>query len=119
QPGTAGSMYRRGPYQPGGAMPVILTRLHVRYSADTFPEDLAFQETGDQENYQARYVLQHPWKGSLDACAEARNYFEQVRERETREAQTLADITGWDLGGIMKKVGLSQPPSPWWRGIWE
>jgi len=79
----------------GGAMPVMLTRLHVRYSADSFPEDLAFQETGDQENYQARYVLQHPWKGSPEACSAAGNYFKQVRERENREAQTLADLTGW------------------------
>ncbi len=82
----------------GGAMPVMLTRLHVRYSADTFPEDLTFQETGDQENYQARYVLQHPWKGSPDACPAADNYFQQVREREIREAQTLADLTGWAAG---------------------
>jgi len=99
----------------------MLTRLHVRYSADTFPEDLAFQETGDQENYQARYVLQHPWKGSPDACAAAGNYFKQVRERENREAQTLADLTGWDLGGIMKNVGLTEVPSQkqWWKGLWD
>ena len=80
-----------------------------------------FQETGDQENYQARYVLQHPWKGSPEACEGARNYFKQVREREEREAQTLADLTGWDLGGIMKNVGLTEPPSstPWWKGLWD
>jgi hypothetical protein len=122
QPGSYGTMlYRRGPVSGGGAMPVMLTRLHVRYSADTFPEDLAFQETGDQENYQARYVLQHPWKGSPDACAAADNYFKQVRERENREAQTLADLTGWDLGGIMKNVGLNEVPSQkqWWKGLWD
>ena len=119
--GPNAMLYRRGPVFGGGAMPVTLTRLHVRYSADSFPEDLAFQETGDQENYQARYVLQHPWKGSADACPAAGNYFRQVRERENREAQTLADLTGWDLGGIMKNVGLSEAPSqrPWWKGLWE
>jgi len=122
QPGSSGTMlYRRGPVFGGSATPVMLTRLHVRYSADTFPEDLAFQETGDQENYQARYVLQHPWKGSPDACAAAGNYFKQVRERENREAQTLADLTGWDLGGIMKNVGLTEVPSQkqWWKGLWD
>ena len=108
-------------FRAGGATPVTLTRLHVRYTADSFPEDLAFQETGDQENYQARYVLQHPWKGSPEACEAARNYFKQVREREGQEAQTLADLTGWDLGGIMKNVGLTEPPSnaPWWKGLWD
>ncbi len=114
-------LYRRPPVFNGGPMPVMLTRLHVRYTADSFPEDLAFQETGDQENYQARYVLQHPWKGSPGACAAAENYFKQVRERENREAQTLADLTGWDLGGIMKNVGLTEVPSqaPWWKGLWD
>ena len=78
-------LYRRPPVFNGGPMPVMLTRLHVRYTADSFPEDLAFQETGDQENYQARYVLQHPWKGSPEACAAAANYFKQVRRaRESR-----------------------------------
>jgi hypothetical protein len=121
QPRPSGMFYRPGPRPFGGPMPVMLTRLHVRYSADTFPEDLAFQETGDQENYQARYVLQHPWKGSPDACSAAGNYFRQVHERENREAQTLADLTGWDLGGIMKNVGVTEIPSqtPWWKGLWN
>ncbi len=60
QPGPNAMLYRPRPFI-GGQMPVMLTRLHVRYSADTFPEDLTFQETGEQENYQARYILQHPW----------------------------------------------------------
>ncbi len=120
QPGPNAMLYRPRPFI-GGQMPVMLTRLHVRYSADTFPEDLTFQETGDQENYQARYILQHPWKGSPDACAGATNYFKQVHECENREAQTLADLTGWDLGGIMKSVGLTDvpPQAPWWKGLWE
>jgi len=115
------AMLYRGPAFGGGQMPVTLTRLHVRYSADTFPEDLAFQVTADKENYQARYVLQHPWKGSPEACSAAGNYFKQVRERESREAQTLAGLTGWDLGGIMKNVGLTEVPSQkqWWKGLWD
>ena len=102
-------------------MPVMLTRLHVRYSADSFPEDLAFQETGDRENFQARYVLQHPWQGSPEACPAAAGYFSQVRDRENRDAQTLAGLTGWKLDGIMKKVGLTESPSrhPWWKGLWD
>jgi len=50
--------------------PVMLTRLHVRYSAATFPEDLTFQKTQDQENFQERYVLRHQCNpvASLPAC---------------------------------------------------
>ena len=45
------------------AQNVFLTRLHVRYDAAHFPEDLIFQETSDRANFQARYILRHPWTG--------------------------------------------------------
>ena len=126
QPGGAIPMYRRpGGFMPypqpgGGATPVTLTRLHVRYSADTFPEDLIFQETQDQENFQARYVLQHAWNGSPTACEAAKTYFEQVNKRKEQEAETLADLTGWNLEDVIKKAGLTpgSEPKPWWQSIW-
>ena len=46
------------------ARDVFVTRLHLRYTADTFPEDLFFQETGDRTNFQGRYIIRHPWRGS-------------------------------------------------------
>jgi len=106
--------------QPFEQVPVTLTRLHVRYSADTFPEDLVFQETQDKENFQARYVLQHPWNGSPNACTAARNYFENLNKRRALEAETLADLTGWNLQDVIKKAGLTpgSEPKPWWQGIW-
>ncbi len=39
----------------GGASSVFITRLHVRYDAAHFPEDLMFQETADRANFQGRY----------------------------------------------------------------
>jgi len=117
--------YRPGgfmPYRPmgGGAMPVMLTRLHVRHSADTFPEDLNFQETQDQENFQARYVMHRAWDGSPTACEAAKNYFEELHKRRAHEAETLADLTGWNLEDVIKKAGLppESQPKPWWQGIW-
>jgi hypothetical protein len=126
QPGGASPMYRRpGGYMPypqpmGGAMPVTLTRLHVRYSADTFPEDLIFQETQDQENFQARYVMHRPWDGSPNTCEAAKNYFDELNKRKAQEAETLADLTGWNLQDVIKKAGLppDSQPKPWWQGIW-
>ncbi len=104
----------RGPVQ------VILTRLHVRYSAATFPEDLVFQTTQDQQNFQARYVIRHPWSGSADACPAARAYFDALHSRRATDAATLADLTGWDLAGVLKRVGLDPDarPAPWWQGLW-
>jgi len=126
QPGGAMPMYRRPggfmPYpQPGGGpMPVMLTRLHVRYSAETFPEDLIFQETQDQENFQARYVMHRAWDGSPTACEAAKNYFDELNKRKALEAETLADLTGWNLQDVIKKAGLppESQPKPWWQGIW-
>jgi hypothetical protein len=124
QPGGAGPLYRRpGGFMPqpmNGATPVTLTRLHVRYSADTFPEDLIFQETQDQENFQARYVMHRPWDGSPTACEAAKNYFDDLNKRKAHEAETLADLTGWNLQDVIKKAGLSpeSQPKPWWQDIW-
>jgi hypothetical protein len=124
QPVGAGPLYRRpGGFMPqpmGGATPVTLTRLHVRYSADTFPEDLIFQETQDQENFQARYVMHRPWDGSPNACEAAKNYFDDLNKRKAHEAETLADLTGWNLQDVIKKAGLSpeSQPKPWWQDIW-
>lgn len=57
----------------GGGQPVMLTRLHLRYTPRTFPEDLMFTQTSDQENWQARYVIQTPYGGSIAECTERAN----------------------------------------------
>ena len=116
-PGTAAS--RPGPSpQP---VEVFLTRLHVRYDAAHFPEDLVFQETSDRTNFQGRYILRHPWRGA-DQCSEAREYREQLRDRQRREAETLARLTGWELSEIHRRIGIDAQPvaaeDPWWKKLW-
>ena len=111
----------RFPFGGIGSLRVMLTRLHARYSADTFPEDLVFQETSDTENWQARYVLRHAWKGSPNTCPAARDYFDELNRRRREEATTLADLTGWPLQDVFKKAKLSPDggPEPWWKGLWN
>ena len=108
------------PPQPAPA-DVFVTRLHVRYDAQSFPEDLRFQSTGDRTNFQGRYVMQHAWEGTA-SCAAADEYRKQLRTRREQEARTLAGLTGWDLEEIRKKIGIGdQPapePTPWWRNLW-
>lgn len=55
---------------PGGddARPAMLTRMHVRYTPATFPEDLMFTQTADRQNWQTRYVIQNPYEGSSAQC---------------------------------------------------
>ena len=106
----------------GQAQNVFLTRLHIRYDAAHFPEDLTFQETNDRANFQARYILRHPWTG-MDECPAATAYRQQLRERYEREAQTLATLTGWNIGDIRKTMNITAVPVPdekkWYQRLWE
>ena len=103
-----------------GAQPVMLTRLHLRYTGATLPEDLMFQETQDRQNFQARYALRHAWQGDANACAEAKGYVDVVGKRQEREAQTLANLTGWDLSAIRGRMSLKAvPTAPWWERLWR
>jgi hypothetical protein len=110
-PGQAGAGVQSRPrlpgaiaITPGGPVNVYLTRLHVRYDAAHFPEDLVFQETGNRENFQGRFVLRHPWKGT-SSCAAVDAYRRSLQQRQEKEAQTLAWLTGWDVNEIRKKAG--------------
>src|SRR5882724_9320548 len=89
----------------GGPLDVFMTRLHVRYDAAHFPEDLVFQETADRANFQGRYVLRHPWTGS-ETCEAAAQYRREVARRQEQEVQTLATLTGWPVAGIRAKAPI-------------
>ena len=101
---------------------IFVTRLHVRYDAQHFPEDLVFQQTGDRENFQGRYVLRHAWTGG-DSCPAATDYKRTLSERREKEAQTLSNLTGWRIEEIRKQASLPVPPTTedvaWWRRIWK
>lgn len=105
-------------------LPVLVTRLHLRYDSDSFPEDLMFQETTDQTNFQSRYVLHHPWNGEASQCEAARQYFVDLDKRYLEEASNLARMTGWAESQIKAKMQLKQPLDrqlnlPWWQGLWK
>lgn len=98
---------------------VFISRLHVRYSRDKFPEDLQFQETANQESFQGRYVLRRPYRGEMN-CSEAGSYRESVRRRQEEEAKTLANLTGWDINKIRSQIDFLKGESiPWWRRLWR
>jgi hypothetical protein len=101
--------------RPGGPANAFLTRLHIRYDAQHFPEDLVFQQTGDRTNFQGRYVLRHPWIGD-DSCDAAAAYRRTVGDRQEREAEALASLTGWNITDIRARARIS--PTKWWQRIW-
>jgi hypothetical protein len=98
---------------------VFITRIHARYTRPLFPEDLVFQATPNRQNYQGRYILQHPFKGEI-ACEQGRQYRKEVAKRQEKEAQHLASYTGWDINQIRKKMGIQQAANKeesWWDKI--
>jgi hypothetical protein len=107
----------------GGARDAFITRLHVRYDAEHFPEDLVFQETADRSNFQGRYVLRHPWKGQ-DNCPLTAAYRQDLTQRAERQAQSLAGLTGWNIEEIRKRMNLGAgapqgEEKKWWEKIWR
>ncbi|MGB5352696.1 MAG: DUF2330 domain-containing protein [Woeseia sp.] len=107
---------------PQQAQNVFVTRLHVRYDKSHFPEDLMFHETGDRSNFQGRYVIRHPFKGRIECGADI--YQAAVRERQQREAETLASLTGWSIDEIRKRIPTLASIDPgsnetWWKKLWN
>jgi hypothetical protein len=96
------------PFRGGGANAYV-TRLHVRYDARHFPEDLAFQETRDRENFQGRYVLRHPWTGPA-SCRAGADYRQSLPARFAQEADTLVRLTGWDRDEVLARMELTGQP---------
>lgn len=108
------------PIRPG-PVSTFVTRLHVRYNAVNFPEDLVFQETSNRDNFQGRFVLRHPFTGEVK-CEQGKRYQEGVVSRQNEEAKVLAQLTGWDINSIRKKMSLKgEPPAPkkWWQNLWK
>jgi hypothetical protein len=97
--------FRANRYSSGGSN-AFVTRLHVRYDAKTFPEDIVFMETRDRSNFQGRYVQHHPWMGP-SACAAATTYRSELPARFAVEAKNLENLTGWNRTDIVGRMALT------------
>lgn len=114
---------KRGRFAPSSN--TFITRIHVRYTRNKFPEDLMFQETGNQETFQGRYVMKHPFKGNL-SCAAGKKYQQALRPRLEKEAGNLANLTGWSIRDINSKIDFSiaspqqggSNNKPFWQNLW-
>ena len=85
--------------------PAFITRLHVRYDREHFPEDLQFQETPDTSQFQARYVTHVAAKGrGVAGCRAGRDYLASLQTRWRAENASLARLTGWDAADIRRDM---------------
>ena len=81
-----------------------------------------FHETGDRNNFQARFVIRHAYKGPA-RCAAGREYQQQILpQRRARQMSMLAELTGWSVDEIRSHTGVmatpATGPTPWWRWLW-
>jgi hypothetical protein len=95
----------------GQTTSAYVTRLHVRYDANTFPEDLALMETSDRGNFQARYVLHHAWQAKA-SCEAADKYRASLPAGFKQQASNLSGLTGWPLPEIITKMQASGQAMP-------
>ncbi|MGK7912817.1 MAG: DUF2330 domain-containing protein [Synechococcus sp.] len=120
-PPSAEELLKAGVFwvSPNESPDAFVTRLHIRYNRSTFPEDLIFQETSNRQNFQGRYILQHPFEGSAN-CPAGRDYTAGLPGRFEAEAQTLARLTGWDIADIRAKLPdiIPMEPANWWEQLW-
>lgn len=70
----------------------FITRMHVRYDRENFPQDLVFVETPNQEKFQGRYVIHTPAHVPSN-CDEAYNYYQKVYERRLAELDNYKKYT--------------------------
>ncbi len=93
----------------GNGSNAFVTRLHVRYDAKSFPEDLNFVETKDRENFQGRYILQYPSTAAA-TCPAGVQYRAALPARFQNEADTLVKLTGWSQSDIAARMAASGQP---------
>lgn len=87
---------------------VFVTRLHIRYSQTSFFEDLKFAVTEDRENFQGRYILNHPFEGEI-TCPDGKDYVADTRRRIKEEAALLRKLTGWSTANIASNIAKTVP----------
>lgn len=93
-----------------------VTRLHVRYNEENFPEDLIFQEVSEEDMwfkvagadkyfqnrggvvFQGRYVIR---RADNTSCLSGLRYY---RNFKPQWANNLAKLTGWNLQEIQKQM---------------
>ncbi|WP_254173759.1 DUF2330 domain-containing protein [Planktothrix pseudagardhii] len=99
----------------GASNSAFITRLHIRYTRNNFPEDLNFQPTANQESFQGRYIINRPYRGQMQ-CSQALQYRQSVRQRQEQEAQNLATLTNWKIEDIRRRINWLQfNRDSWWN----
>lgn len=91
---------------------VFVTRLHAQYGPNDLPKDLQFRVTNDRNNFQGRYVMNHPFDGKI-TCDYGKDYVKSTRLRLREEVVNLSKQTGWAPRKIEARVRKTVPQQYW------
>lgn len=94
------------------AQDVYVTRLHAQYTKHQMSKDLAFRVTSNRDNFQGRYVMNHPFDCDV-SCKAGQAYVQKTRNRLRREAVELVDMTGWDIRKVEQNIRKTVPRVYW------
>ncbi len=81
-----------------------MTRLHVRYDAQSFPEDLVFIETKDRSQFPGPLRPAPSVQGQDDLRRGRRSIRPRCPARFKQEAANLARLTGWKQSEIEMRM---------------
>ncbi len=87
---------------------VFVTRLHIQYDRDEFPNDLMFRVTDDNSNFQGRYIMNQPFEGEL-TCEAGQAYLARKRDEIRADALALRELTNWRQSDIDQLISESVP----------
>jgi hypothetical protein len=91
----------------------FITRLHLRYNRDRFPEDLVFQETSNQGLFQSRYNLHQTYRQEVRCGTEHRERYQRIiRDRQRRQADNAVRLTGRRRREIEAQMVLNSNRTP-------
>lgn len=73
------------------------------------------QETANQESFQGRYVLRHPWKGEVN-CPQGERYRAELGERRAQGSGGRRCGSAEECSGTIRASFTISSSFPWGRG---
>ena len=84
---------------------VFVTRLHIRYDKESFPDDLELEVTEEQANFQSRFITTSPAPPKC-ISPDDQSYMSELKARNQTQASNLARITNWSIMSILEKMRM-------------
>ncbi|MEM7179840.1 MAG: DUF2330 domain-containing protein [Spirochaetota bacterium] len=98
-----------------------VTRLHIRYTKESFPEDLMLQETSDTQTVVTSYKITKPWSGK-NTCSAMSTYQSKVKSRQKQAMANLQNLTGSseiNFTSPSRQTPNKNTGEKWWKKIWN